>query len=121
VGRSWGRYAIRQCAGNDIIFAGFGVDESWGDDGNDTLWALARRDVSGRDDTKTDTLHGGAGDDTFRTRDGEADTIDCGEGNDTAYLDWKDKIIDATATAKNGSCETVVRHKRASRDHSEVS
>ncbi|MGH2907013.1 MAG: calcium-binding protein [Solirubrobacterales bacterium] len=117
----WGDDTQHGGAGDDIIFAGVGVDESFGDDGNDKLWALARRDVSGRDDTKTDTLHGGNGDDTFRTRDGEADVIDCGEGNDTAYLDFKDKILDATADKPNGSCEKVLRKKRAIKDHQELS
>ena len=48
-------------AGNDTIYAGRGRDETWGEDGDDTLWALARADVHGRNDTLGDTLHGGAG------------------------------------------------------------
>jgi Ca2+-binding RTX toxin-like protein len=104
----------------DIIFANRGRDESWGDDGNDTLWALARGDVHSRHDTNGDSLHGGAGDDTFRTRDGEQDLIDCGDGNDTAILDHKDKIVDATDANPNGSCETVTRKSRAAAEDQEV-
>jgi Ca2+-binding RTX toxin-like protein len=96
-------------AGDDTIYAGQGQDQSWGEDGNDTLWALARKDVTGPDDTQGDTLHGGNGNDTFRTRDGEQDNIDCGPGVDTAYLDFKDVIIDATPQNPNGSCEVVQR------------
>ncbi|MFY9489087.1 MAG: hypothetical protein WAP35_10405 [Solirubrobacterales bacterium] len=97
--------------GDDTIYAGFGVDTSTGGEGNDRLWALAKRDVSGKDDNKTDSLDGGPGDDVFRTRDGEADKITCGEGNDTAHLDKRDVITDATAENPNGSCETVKRHR----------
>lgn len=119
--------------GNDLIFAGVGVDTTYGGDGNDTLWALARADVRGhrharharvshrRIDTVGDTLDGGNGDDTFRTRDGEVDSITCGEGNDTAYLDFRDRIADATEAAPNGSCETVVRRSRNHRDNQETS
>lgn len=107
-------------AGNDLIYAGLGRDVTYGGDGNDTLWALARGDVHGRYDTRADTLYGEAGDDLFRTRDGERDAISCGEGNDTAYLDFKDRIVDATAENKNGSCETVVRKSRNHRDNSET-
>jgi len=57
-------------------------------------------------------LHGGEGNDTFRTRDGEQDNIDCGPGIDSAYLDFKDHIIDATAQNPNGSCEVVNRDRR---------
>lgn len=106
--------------GNDLIFAGLGRDVTFGGDGDDTLWALARGDVRGRYDRRGDTLYGEAGDDTFRTRDGERDMISCGEGNDTAYLDFKDRIVDATAENKNGSCETVVRRSRNHRDNSET-
>ena len=112
--RQWGG------AGDDTIFANRGRDESWGGPGNDQLWALARGDRHGRHDTRGDTLHGEDGDDTFRTRDGERDLIDCGAGNDTAQLDFKDKIVDATAENKNGSCETVVRKSRFARDNQEV-
>lgn len=108
-------------AGNDTIFANKGRDESWGGAGNDTLWALARSDVHSRHDVSGDVLHGEDGDDTFRTRDGEGDTIDCGAGTDTAILDHKDKIIDATSTTPNGSCENVFRKSRAASDDSEPS
>ena len=97
-----------------MIFAGAGVDESFGDEGNDRLWALARVDRKGSHDTTGDTLHGGAGDDVFRTRDGEADTVDCGEGDDRAFLDKKDVISDATAENPNGSCEHVQRKRAVS-------
>lgn len=107
-------------AGNDLIYAGLGRDVTYGGDGNDTLWALARGDVRGRYDRRGDTLYGEAGDDLFRTRDGERDTISCGEGTDTAYLDFKDKIVDATAENKNGSCENVERKSRNHRDNSET-
>lgn len=106
--------------GDDLIYAGLGRDVTYGGDGNDTLWALARGDVRGRFDRRGDKLFGEAGDDTFRTRDGERDLISCGEGNDTAYLDYKDRIVDATATNRNGSCETVVRRSRAQRDRTET-
>ena len=89
------------------------MDESFGDGGNDDLWALARTDVTpgpaGEVDQVGDTLHGGAGNDRFHTRDGEVDRIDCGEGNDTALLDAVDVITDATDANPNGSCEKVVR------------
>lgn len=107
-------------AGNDLIYAGLGRDVTYGGEGNDVLWALARGDVRGRYDTRGDTLYGEGGDDVFRTRDGERDLISCGEGNDTAYLDYKDRIVDATAANKNGSCETVVRRSRNHRDNSET-
>ena len=99
--------------GNDTIYAGRGRDETWGEDGDDTLWALARKDVHGPNDTLGDTLHGGPGNDTFKTRDGEADVIDCGPGVDTALIDFKDVIADATAQNPNGSCEVVNRERRA--------
>jgi Ca2+-binding RTX toxin-like protein len=76
--------------------------------------------VHSRHDFNGDTLHGDDGDDTFRTRDGEGDTIDCGAGNDTAILDYKDKIVDATASNPNGSCETVKRNKRNGDQSEEV-
>ena len=53
-------------AGNDLIYAARGQDESWGEDGDDTLWALARRTCTGRNDMQGDVLHGGPGNDTFR-------------------------------------------------------
>lgn len=106
-------------AGDDLIYAGLGRDVTYGGDGNDTLWALARGDVRGRGDTRGDQLNGEAGDDTFRTRDGEVDLISCGEGTDTAYLDFKDQIVDATVDNRNGSCENVVRKSRNQRDNSE--
>lgn len=106
--------------GDDLIYAGLGRDVTYGGEGNDTLWALARGDVRGRFDKRGDQLVGEAGDDTFRTRDGEVDLISCGDGNDTAYLDFKDKIVDATAENRNGSCENVERKSRAHRDRSET-
>jgi Ca2+-binding RTX toxin-like protein len=96
--------------GNDRIFANRGVDTTNGGPGNDVLFALARRDVSGPNDTAGDTVRGDAGDDVIRVRDGEQDTVNCGDGNDRAFLDFKDKIEDATATNPNGSCEVVKRH-----------
>jgi Ca2+-binding RTX toxin-like protein len=94
------------------MFANQGVDELFGDGGNDDLWALARVDVDTTNgpDTTGDTLHGGDGNDTFHTRDGEADNIDCGPGDhDRALLDQQDVIVDATTDNPNGSCEVVVR------------
>jgi Ca2+-binding RTX toxin-like protein len=86
---------------------------SIGGDGNDTLYAMARKDVTpgpnGEVDQVGDTLDGGNGDDTFYTRDGEVDHITCGPGNDKANLDMVDVITDATPENPNGSCETVVR------------
>ncbi len=101
--------------GNDRIYANLGNDESWGDDGNDDLWALARGDVQGPNDLTGDTLHGGNGNDTFHTRDGEQDNIDCGDGVDTVIADFKDVIVDATATNAKGSCENVIRKAAVNR------
>jgi Ca2+-binding RTX toxin-like protein len=116
----WGDDKQYGGAGDDTIFANRGRDESWGGAGNDKLWALARGDRHGKHDFKGDTLHGEDGDDTFRTRDGEGDVIDCGAGIDTAILDFKDRIVDATATNKNGSCENVTRNTRNGSDSKEV-
>jgi hypothetical protein len=79
------------------------------------IWALARGDVSGPDDTVGDAVYGEGGDDVIRTRDGEVDRIDCGPGKDRAILDEVDLIADATAANPNGSCERVERRaaKRA--------
>ena len=93
-----------------VIFANRGNDITSGGPGNDTLFALARRDVHGPGDLSGDTIRGDAGDDRIRVRDGEQDTVNCGEGNDVAFLDFKDKIEDATNAAPNGSCEVVERH-----------
>ena len=41
-----------------------------------------------------------------------AGQIDCGPDVDTAYLDFKDVIVDATAQNPNGSCEVVNRERR---------
>ena len=95
-----------------------GQDTTYGGDGNDDLWALARGDVAPGPgvDQVGDTLDGGPGNDTFRTRDGEVDRITCGDGNDTALLDNVDVITDATAENPNGSCETVVRRAPKAKD-----
>ena len=53
---------------------------------------MARKDVTGPNDTSGDVLHGGPGNDTFRVRDGEQDTVDCGPGVDTVYADFKDVL-----------------------------
>jgi Ca2+-binding RTX toxin-like protein len=79
-------------AGDDRIFANLGVDETFGGDGNDDLWALARGDVNGPNDTQGDTLHGQLGNDTFHVRDGEQDVVDCGAGDDTVIADFKDVV-----------------------------
>ena len=94
-----------------MIYANVGQDTSFGGDGNDVLWALARSDVAPGPgvDQVGDTLDGGNGDDVFRTRDGEVDRITCGAGNDRALLDNVDVITDASAEAPNGSCEMVIR------------
>jgi len=42
-------------------------------------------------------------------RDGEQDVVNCGPGTDTAFLDFKDRIEDATPANPNGSCEVVQR------------
>ena len=91
--------------GDDTIFANRGRDTTSGGPGNDHLWALARADVDGPNDTLGDTLRGDDGDDVIRTRDGEQDVVNCGAGNDRAILDFKDVIEDATADNPNGSCE----------------
>jgi Ca2+-binding RTX toxin-like protein len=95
--------------GDDTIFANRGRDTTSGGPGNDHLWALARADVDGPNDTLGDTLRGDDGDDVIRTRDGEQDVVNCGAGNDRAILDFKDVIEDATAENPNGSCELVER------------
>ena len=95
--------------GDDTIFANRGVDTTSGGPGNDTLFALARRDVHGRHDTTGDTVRGDDGNDTIRVRDGEQDVVNCGPGTDTAFLDFKDRIEDATPANPNGSCEVVQR------------
>ncbi|MFN2521583.1 MAG: hypothetical protein ABR525_11160, partial [Candidatus Limnocylindria bacterium] len=87
-----------------------GVDQSFGGDGNDDLWALARGDVTTPGDPIGDALVGGNGNDTFHTADGEIDRITCGDGNnDRVIADVYDLITDATPTNVNGSCERVVR------------
>lgn len=95
--------------GDDRILANRGTDTTSGGPGNDTLFALARRDVHGPNDVTGDTVRGDAGDDNIRVRDGEQDTVNCGEGVDTAYLDFKDRIEDATEQNPTGSCEVVQR------------
>jgi hypothetical protein len=85
------------------------VDTSFGGNGNDDLWALARGDVTSPGDTTGDTLVGGKGKDKFHTFDGEVDKVTCGPGKDRAILDQFDVITDATSTNMNGSCETVTR------------
>ena len=96
--------------GNDVIFANRGNDTTSGGPGNDRLFALARRDVDGPADVHGDTVRGDQGDDRIRVRDGEQDLVNCGDGNDVAFLDFKDKIEDATNAQPNGSCEVVKRH-----------
>jgi hypothetical protein len=85
----------------------------WGGDGDDALWAMARKDVTpgpnGEVDTTGDTIHAEGGDDRIRVRDGEVDTIECGDGHDIALLDAYDVIADASDDAPMGSCEKVVR------------
>jgi Ca2+-binding RTX toxin-like protein len=96
--------------GNDRIFANPGRDITFGGDGDDDLWALARRDVNGPNDTEGDILRGEGGNDRIHLRDGEQDIANCGEGTDVALLDFKDKIEDASDAIPNGSCEVVRRH-----------
>ena len=98
-----------------MLFANRGVDVHNGGNGDDRLWALARRDKLAPDGTG-DTLNGGPGNDTFRTRDGQPDKIDCGPGIDVVFADFKDIIVDATAANANGSCERVVRKPPRRRD-----
>lgn len=103
-----------------MIYANQGVDTSSGGDGDDTLWALAKSDVTpgpnGETDTVGDTLDGGDGNDRFRTRDGEVDKITCGPGKDRAFLDTVDVITDATPENPNGSCEVVERKAPTAND-----
>jgi Ca2+-binding RTX toxin-like protein len=96
--------------GNDRIFANLGADTTDGGPGDDVLFALARRDVHGPNDLTGDTVRGGPGNDRIRVRDGEQDTVNCGEGDDVAFLDFKDRIEDATDANPKGSCEVVRRH-----------
>jgi phosphoribosylformylglycinamidine (FGAM) synthase-like amidotransferase family enzyme len=65
--------------------------------------------VHGRNDVAGDTVRGNDGDDNIRVRDGEQDVVNCGNGVDTAYLDFKDRIEDATPQNPNGSCEVIQR------------
>jgi len=73
---------------------------SFGGDGNDDLWAMARADVTALGDQDGDSLSGDAGDDTFHVRDGERDVVVCGAGTDRVIADQFD-MVDA-------SCERVV-------------
>ena len=73
------------------------------------LFALARRDVHGRGDLAATPSAATRATTRIRVRDGEQDTVNCGEGNDTAFLDFKDRIEDATPAQPNGSCEVVQR------------
>jgi Ca2+-binding RTX toxin-like protein len=100
------------------MFANRGVDVHNGGEGNDRLWALARRDRLAPDGTG-DTLNGGPGNDTFRTRDGQPDKVDCGPGQDRVFADHKDIVVDATAANANGSCERVVRRGPRRRDRTD--
>ena len=95
--------------GDDRILANRGQDTTSGGAGNDILFALARRDVHGPNDVAGDTIRGDDGDDNIRVRDGEQDVVNCGAGVDTAYLDFKDRIEDATPQNANGSCEVIQR------------
>ncbi len=95
--------------GNDRIYANLGMDQSFGGEGNDDLWALARGDVTVLGDPIGDALTGGPGRDTFHVRDGEVDRIDCGDGRDRVLADQYDVIVDATPANANGSCEVVLR------------
>jgi Ca2+-binding RTX toxin-like protein len=106
-------------AGNDRIFANLGVDETFGGDGNDDLWALARGDVAGDNDTQGDALHGEAGNDRFHVRDGERDVVDCGAGDDTVIADFKDVVTDcehvqqAAPKAKEDAAENKEQSPRS--------
>lgn len=102
--------------GNDRVFANAGRDTTFGGDGDDDLWALARRDVSGPNDTEGDVIRGERGNDRFHLRDGEQDIVNCGEGTDVTLLDFNDTIEDSTDANPNGSCEVVQRHAPRPRD-----
>jgi Ca2+-binding RTX toxin-like protein len=82
------------------------VDQSFGGEGDDDLWALARGDVDpaatpDAPDTVGDSLHGDAGNDRFHVRDGEKDTVECGEGQDRVSADRLDEV--------GADCERVNR------------
>ena len=62
-----------------------------GGDGNDNLWAMARRDVT---KARRAGRHGQRrkGNDRIHVRDGEADTVTCGAGYDVVWADRKDIV-----------------------------
>ena len=98
-----------------MIFANLGADKSFGGNGNDVLWALAKGDVS---QPGVDALDGGNGNDRFRVRDGEADLITCGAGFDRVRADQFDVITDVTVGDPTGSCEVVERRDASTESES---
>ncbi len=109
-----------------MIFANQGVDESFGGDGNDQLWALARSDVTASGDPVGDTLHGENGNDTIHVRDGEVDNVDCGDGNDHViadqfdivannceHVDRKDVTAESLAAANSDKTENSTQDPKA--------
>ena len=114
-------------AGNDLLSGGAGPDNQSGGPGDDTIFAnrgvdttsggrgqrhAVRARAPGRPRPPRHHgrhVRGDEGDDTIRVRDGEQDIVNCGPGTDTAFLDFKDRIEDATPANPNGSCEVVQR------------
>ena len=92
-----------------MVLANLGRDVSDGGPGDDRLYALALRDVTGPGDLAGDVVRGGAGDDRLFTRDGELDVVSCGLGLDVARLDAVDVIEGATPAAPDGDCERIRR------------
>jgi Calcineurin-like phosphoesterase/RTX calcium-binding nonapeptide repeat (4 copies) len=95
-------------AGNDRLYGRAGHDTLRGGRGRDRLSGGRGRDVliggGGRD-----TAYGGPGADTIRLADGGRDRVSCGRGRDRVVLDARDRILDATRTDPDGSCEVVMR------------
>jgi Calcineurin-like phosphoesterase/RTX calcium-binding nonapeptide repeat (4 copies) len=94
--------------GNDRLTGGPGRDRLWGGSGRDTLLGETGRDrlIGG---AGRDLARGGRGNDTIRLADGGRDRVSCGRGRDRAVLDVVDRIIDASPTDPEGSCEQVTR------------
>lgn len=74
--------------GNDTVYAGYGSDHAWGDQGNDLIHGYGVlagddpwRSAQARDSDGSDTLWGGAGRDTLMGGGGN-DVLDGGSGDD---------------------------------------
>jgi hypothetical protein len=97
--------------GHDRLSGGTGRDRLSGGPGRDRLWGGPGRDVL-IGGTGRDTAHGGSGNDVIRLRRGGRDRVTCGRGHDRVVLDRRDRIVDATPSNPDGSCEDVRRPRR---------